>query len=348
MSFDEQYMQQCIALAGKGLGRVQPNPLVGAVIVHHNRIIAEGYHQQYGAAHAEVEALEALYRKYPTEAPSLLAESTLYVNLEPCSHQGKTPPCADRIIKEKIKKVVIANIDPFSAVNGNGITRLQQAGLEVKLGVLKEEGEFLNRRFFTYHRLQRPFVILKWAESADGFMNALGQQTTAISSSESQVISHQWRSEEQSILVGTHTALIDNPHLTTRAVIGRNPVRLVIDRNLKIPKEQHLFDSEAKTIVFNDRYTGVEANIQYVQIDFYGLVPQFILYQLYLMEIQSVIVEGGSYTLQSFLQYDLWDEIRIIESPKILEEGLKSPVINGTPKYIQQLETDKIRYYHRL
>jgi len=340
-------MRKCFQLAKQGLGNVQPNPMVGAVIVYRDTIVGEGYHERFGKAHAEVNAINQVVDNF-SNAEEILKESTLYVNLEPCSHFGKTPPCADLIIKHKLQKVVISNIDPFSAVNGKGIEKLKKAGIEVIQDVLRDEGYQVNKRFFTYHSLQRPFVILKWAESQDGFISIAENTRTTISGAEAKVLNHKWRSEEQAILVGTKTVMVDNPVLTVRDWVGNNPVRVIIDRELKLAKDLNIFNSDSKTIVFNNYKTEKVDNIQYIQIDFYGLVPQFILYQLYLMEIQSLIIEGGAYTINEFIQYDLWDEARVFHSKIDLGKGVIAPVLHGLLDSKEDLGDDELFIYHRI
>ena len=347
MDIHEEYMQRAIEIAQYGLGNVQPNPLVGCVIVHQNKIIAEGYHQHYGQSHAEVNAINDALNKYPNAA-DVLQSSSLYVNLEPCSHFGKTPPCADLIIKYKIPKVVISNVDPFQSVNGKGIEKLKAAGIEVVTGILSEKGKELNKRFFTYHLLQRPYVILKWAESNDSFISIQENKRSNISGVEAQKLNHQWRSEEQSILVGTKTVLVDNPFLTVRNVEGKNPIRVIIDKDLKLSRDLHIFNEDSKTIVFNNKKTYSDGNIQFIQIDFYGLVPQFILYQLYLMEVQSIIVEGGSYTINEFLQFDLWDEARIFRSKDRFHQGVAAPIIQGKTISKTELANDELIIIKRI
>jgi diaminohydroxyphosphoribosylaminopyrimidine deaminase/5-amino-6-(5-phosphoribosylamino)uracil reductase len=347
MNIDEQYMRICFELAAKGLGNVQPNPMVGSVIVHQNTIIGQGYHEQYGQAHAEVNAIKNVIEHH-ANALELLKESTLYVNLEPCAHQGKTPPCSDFIIKHQLKKVVIANIDPFSSVNGKGVERLRNAGITVVENVLKEEGYALNKRFFTYHTLQRPYVIIKWAESQDNYISIAENTRTNISGTEAKVLNHRWRSEEQAIMVGTKTVMVDNPILTVRDWVGKNPVRVIIDKDLKLTKDLNIFNADSKTIIFNNHKTELDGNIQYIQIDFYGLVPQFILFQLYLMEIQSLIIEGGAYTINEFLQYGLWDEARVFKSKSTLGKGIKAPKPEGRLDAKLDLGEDELFIYHRI
>lgn len=347
MNIDEQYMLRAIELAEKGLGRVQPNPMVGAVIVHNHEIIGEGYHEQYGKAHAEVNAINDVISNYQN-AEELLKKSTIYVSLEPCSHHGKTPPCADLIIKHKIPKVVISNVDPFQNVNGKGIERLKKAGVEVIVDVLKDRGYQLNKRFFTYHTLQRPYVILKWAESEDSYISIAENQRSNISGAEAKRLNHKWRAEEQAIMVGTKTVMVDDPYLTVREVEGRNPLRVIIDKDLKLSDDLNIFNEDAKTIVFNSKKTAIEGNVTFVEIDFYGLVPQFILYQLYLMEIQSVIIEGGAFTINEFINFNLWDEARIFKSKKPIHQGVKAPVLSGKLISKADLGEDDLLIYERI
>ncbi len=347
MNTDELYMRRCFELAQQGLGKVQPNPMVGAVIVYDGNIIGEGYHEEYGKAHAEVNAIQQVLTNF-SNASKILTKSTLYVNLEPCAHTGKTPPCADLIIKHGIPKVVISNIDPFGSVNGKGVDRLKNAGVDVKINVLKEEGYEINKRFFTYHTLQRPYVILKWAESKDGYISIAENTRSNISGAEARKLNHKWRSEEQAILVGTKTVQVDNPILTVRDWVGKNPVRVIIDKDLKLAKELNIFNTDSKTIIFNNHKTELDGNIQFVQIDFYGLVPQFILFQLYLMEIQSLIIEGGAYTINEFVQFGLWDEVRMYKSKSNLGQGIKAPISEGRLFSKQDLGDDELFIYHRV
>ncbi len=347
MISDEVYIRRCLELASQGLGKVQPNPMVGCVIVHQGKMIAEGYHEEYGKGHAEVNAIEYVL-KHHQNAQELLKKSTLYVNLEPCTHFGKTPPCADLIIKHQIPKVVIATIDPFSSVNGKGVERLRNAGIEVLTNVCKEEAYELNKRFFTYHTLQRPLVILKWAESSDGYISIAENKRSSVSGLEAKTLNHKWRSEEQAIMVGTKTVQVDNPYLTVREWSGKNPLRVIIDRDLKLNNELNIFNADSKTIVFNNHKTELDGNIQYIQIDFYGLVPQFILYQLYLMEIQSIIIEGGAYTINEFIQFGLWDEARIFKSKRELGMGIKAPNKEGRLDSKIDLGDDELFIYHRV
>ena len=331
---DKKYMQVCIDLALKGFPLAMPNPLVGCVIVHKHKIIGQGYHKQYGSHHAEVNAIGNVENK------DLLKESTLYVSLEPCAHHGKTPPCADLIIKHKIPKVVIGSLDTFSEVNGKGIERLRSAGVEVITSVLEDECREINRRFFTFHEKKRPYIILKWAQTSDGFIAPLDQKEPLwISSSESKTLVHQWRSQEQSILVGRKTAFLDNPQLTTREFKGKNPIRIVLDKNLSLPKSLAIFNDEAPTLIVNDSLSS-ECHIQ---VDFENLLPS-LLDKLYESNIQSVIVEGGSQTLNTFINSNSWDEARIFTSKKTLEEGIQSPVIERVISKSVIIGGDKLNY----
>lgn len=322
-------MQRCLDLAALGLGKVSPNPMVGAVIVLDDKIIAEGYHQQYGQAHAEVNAVNDVLTKFDN-AEELLKRSTIYVSLEPCAHYGKTPPCADLIIKHQIPKVVVGCRDPFDQVDGKGIEKLKAAGIEVTVGVLGDECKWLNRRFFTRVQKQRPYVILKWAQTSDDFFAPLDQQQFWITGPESRKLVHQWRSEEDAILVGKNTAAIDNPQLNVRYGDGQSPKRVVIDRRLELNHDLHVFDQSVETFIFNEVKTDVDGNIKYIALeDFDRYVPQYILYQLYLQDVQSVIIEGGAATLNSFIEAGVWDEARIFTGDVTLTAGIKAPKING-------------------
>ncbi|MGV3545419.1 MAG: bifunctional diaminohydroxyphosphoribosylaminopyrimidine deaminase/5-amino-6-(5-phosphoribosylamino)uracil reductase RibD [Pedobacter sp.] len=326
----EFYMRRCLELAQLGAGSVSPNPMVGCVIVHEDKIIGEGYHQKFGEAHAEVNAVNDVFERFGDEAPSLLSHATAYVTLEPCAHFGKTPPCADLLVKHQLKKVVIGNTDPFDSVNGKGIEKLKNAGIEVVTGILNEECRQVNRRFFTRIQAHRPYIILKWAQTGDGFFAPSDQSQKWISGPEAKILTHQWRTEEDAILVGKKTVLIDNPQLNTREVVGRNPIRLVIDKNLEIPSHYNIYNEAAKTIIFNEIKTDVIDNIHFVQMeDMHFYLAQKIAYQLYLMDIQSVIIEGGANILNQFIEANLWDEARIFTSNLIWENGLKSPQVTG-------------------
>ena len=325
----ESYLVRAIFLAKLGLGNVSPNPMVGAVIINNDKIIGEGYHERYGEPHAEVNAINQVFNNYKNAA-ELLKEATIYVTLEPCSHFGKTPPCADLIIKHQIPNVVIGCLDPFEGVNGKGLAKLKAAGINVITGILEKECLALNKRFFTKILKQRPFVILKWAQTQDGYFAPKTGNQQWISGMEAKRLVHLWRSQEDCILVGKNTALADNPQLNVRLVKGRNPVRAVIDQKLTLPKTLHLFDNSARTFVFNDVLTDIKDKTLYISIeDFDHFLPQYILFQLYLQDIQSVIIEGGTKTLQTFIDANLWDEARIFTANQIWGEGKKAPNLKG-------------------
>jgi diaminohydroxyphosphoribosylaminopyrimidine deaminase/5-amino-6-(5-phosphoribosylamino)uracil reductase len=330
MAIHEIYMQRCLELAALGAGSVSPNPMVGAVIVHDDKIIGEGYHQKYGEAHAEVNAVNMLIANYSNHV-DLLKKSTIYVSLEPCAHYGKTPPCADLLIKHQIPKVVVGCRDPFPQVDGKGIEKLQAAGIEVIVGVLEKECQWLNRRFFTRVQKQRPYIILKWAQTADGFFAPTGGSQYWITGPESRKLVHQWRAEEDAILVGKNTVLADNPQLNVRYAEGRSPKRVVIDRRLELNEQLSVFDQTVETLIFNEIKTDIDGKNKYIALeDFDRFVPQYILFQLYLQDIQSVIIEGGAYTLKAFIDAGLWDEARIFTGTSVLENGIKAPVLTGT------------------
>ena len=342
----EKYMQRCIELAGLGAGNVSPNPMVGAVIVHEDNIIGEGFHRQYGQAHAEVNAVNQVLADF-NDAEELLKNSTIYVSLEPCTHYGKTPPCADLIIKYKIPKVVIGCRDPFDQVDGKGIEKLKNAGIEVISGVLEAECQWLNRRFFTRVQKQRPYVILKWAQTNDGFFAPSDNSQLWITGEESRRLVHKWRSEEDAVLVGKNTVAIDNPQLNTRHWPGKSPKRIVIDRKLELSDQLNIYDQSVETLIFNEVKTDIDKKVKYIALeDFDRFVPQYILYQLYLQDIHSVIIEGGAHTLTSFINEGLWDEARIFTGEAILGQGIKSPYINGVSSRELLLGTDRLRFLY--
>lgn len=328
MTKDEKYIARCIQLAKNGLCNAAPNPMVGAVIVHNDTIIGEGYHIRCGEAHAEVNAVRSV------KDESLLKESTIYVSLEPCSHHGKTPPCADLIINKGIPRVVVGCQDPFSLVAGRGIAKLREAGIEVKVGVLEEECRQLIRRFVTFNTLRRPFITLKWAESADGFIDLHRTEghPYIFSSPLSSMLVHKRRAEHSAILVGRRTALLDNPSLTTRNWYGKNPVRMVIDKDLTLPKHLALFDGSVRTLVFTQREdTSNRPNVEHIRLDFkIDILPQ-IMEVLYKEKLQSLMVEGGSFLLQSFIDAGCWDEAYIEQSDAHLKDGVKAP--SFSPEY---------------
>lgn len=327
---DELYMQRCLELAAMGMGNVSPNPLVGCVIVSGGQIIGEGYHAQFGQAHAEVNAVHAVIEKYGDKAAALLSQATAYVSLEPCAHFGKTPPCADLLIRHGLKKVVIGNKDPFDQVDGKGIQKLKAAGIEVVSGIFEDECSRLNRRFFTRIRKQRPYIILKWATTADGYFAPKNMAQKWISGPLAKKIVHKWRTEEDAVLVAKLTAMADNPKLNAREWPGKNPIRILVDRHLQVPQTNHLYNDQAKTVIFNELKTEVQHNIHYIQMeDMQYYLPQKIAFQLYLMDIQSVIIEGGANILHQFIHGGLWDEARVFTANKTWNEGIASPQIHG-------------------
>ena len=332
MNIHEQFMQRCFELAMQGLGNVAPNPMVGCVIVHDEIIIGEGFHQKFGAAHAEVDAINSVANQ------ELLKESTLYVNLEPCSHFGKTPPCADLIVQKKIKRVVIGTYDPNPKVAGKGIQKLKVASIDVIADVLKKESDYLNRRFITFHKKHRPYIILKWAQSADGFMALNEPKQFWFTNDESKIIMHKWRSEEPGILVGRNTVEIDDCELTVRLWKGVNPVRIVIDRKLNLSVTRKIFNPEARTIVFNEMKSETNKFIRFIKIDFTENILKKILNELYISEIQSVMIEGGPTTLHHFIEQNLWDEARIFTTKHKIIEGKPVPKILG--KLIEETDIE--------
>jgi diaminohydroxyphosphoribosylaminopyrimidine deaminase/5-amino-6-(5-phosphoribosylamino)uracil reductase len=343
---DELYMKRCLELAEMGNGLVSPNPMVGCVIVSAGRIIGEGYHKQYGQAHAEVNAVNAVLANYGSEAAGLLKNATAYVSLEPCAHHGKTPPCADLLIRHQLKKVVIGNRDPFADVDGKGIEKLKQAGIEVVSGVLALECRQLNRRFFTRIEKQRPYIILKWARTANGYFAPKNSVQQWISGPLAKKLVHKWRTEEDAILIGKQTAMADNPQLSAREWPGKNPVRIVVDRNLQTPSHLHIYNDRAKTLIFNEIKTDVQGNIHYISMeDMQYYLPQKIAYQLYLMDIQSVIIEGGANILNQFITAGLWDEARVFNSSTSWDTGVFAPQINGKISAVHAIDQDQLTIY---
>lgn len=320
--------------------------MVGCVIVHDNQVIGEGYHQKFGEAHAEVNAVKAVFDQYGEDAPLLLKNATAYVSLEPCAHFGKTPPCADLLVKHQLKKVVIGSTDPFAGVNGKGIEKLKAGAVQVETGILETQCNYLNRRFFTRIKEQRPFIILKWAQTANGYFAPADGSQAWISGPLANQLNHQWRTEEDAIVVGKQTALSDNPRLTARNVPGKNPTRILIDRKLTVPSSYHLYNQEAKTIIFNELKTDVEGNIHFVQMeDMSQYLAQKIAFQLYLMDIQSVIIEGGAWLLRQFIDAQLWDEARIITAQTRWANGILAPSISGQLVSEMDLGTDVLKIY---
>lgn len=333
---DELYMMRCLQLAVMAEGQTSPNPMVGAVVVHDGKIIGEGYHHRAGEPHAEPNAIASVRDE------SLLKEATMYVSLEPCSHWGKTPPCADLIVRKGLKKVVIATLDPNPKVAGRGVKILQDAGIEVVVGVLEEEARWLNRRFMTVQEKHRPYVILKWAETADGIIDVCreekGNGPIKISNSVTKTLNHQVRVEEDAIMVATCTALLDDPHLTVTKWTGRNPVRVLLDRTLRVPADYRIFDGEARTIVFcetRDMRHETRDNVEFVEIDFEKNIVQNILDELYKRGIMSIIIEGGAKWLQTVIDSGLWDEARVERGPhssKCIMRNVQSTVLSDSEK----------------
>ncbi|MBB2952117.1 MULTISPECIES: bifunctional diaminohydroxyphosphoribosylaminopyrimidine deaminase/5-amino-6-(5-phosphoribosylamino)uracil reductase RibD [Sphingobacterium] len=342
MNMQESYMRRCLELAVLGAGTTSPNPMVGAVIVCDDQIIGEGFTSPYGGAHAEVNAIQQVLDHYGDEAATKLRQSIFYVSLEPCAHYGKTPPCANLIARYKPKKVYIACLDPFAKVNGKGAEILKNAGIAIEIGLLEQEALWLNRRFLTRVQKNRPYVILKWAESADGYLGKEGEQVW-ISNVASKQLVHKWRAEEDAILVGAKTALVDNPSLTVREWNGKNPKRILIDKLLSVPAEAAIFNDEAETIIFNALKTEWSGHNKYIELENYDwYLPQNILYQLYLMDVQSIIIEGGAKTLSLFIEANLWDEARVFKSKRTLDGGIKAPQVKGELKEIMKISDDQL------
>lgn len=344
MNKHEKYIKRCIELAKNGFGTTYPNPMVGSVIVYEDKIIGEGWHKKSGEPHAEVNAVKSVKDK------SLLKKATIYVSLEPCSHFGKTPPCCDLIIANEIPNVVVGTVDPNEKVAGKGILKLIEAGAQVTVGILEDECNELNKRFFTFHQKKRPYIILKWAESQDGFLAP--EKTTDherkpvwITNQYSRQLVHKWRSEEQAVLAGTQTVIDDNPKLNTRDWYGNNPVRVILDQNNRISKDSFIFDESIKTIVFSNSDENLSTeNTFFEKIDFDKNTIPKILDVLYKHQIQSVIIEGGRKTLQSFIDEDLWDEARIFTGQNVFEKGVKAPVIQKSSISKTFIQTDELLY----
>jgi diaminohydroxyphosphoribosylaminopyrimidine deaminase/5-amino-6-(5-phosphoribosylamino)uracil reductase len=318
MTQDEKYMLRAMELASLGLGSVSPNPMVGCVVVHGEEIIGEGYHEEYGKAHAEPNAIASV--KYPDLIPS----STVYVTLEPCAHWGKTPPCANLLVDKKVKKVVIGTVDTNPLVGGKGIQLLKEAGIEVVTGVLDKQVREQNRRFFTFMEKNRPYVILKWAQTKDGFIARENYDSKWISNPYSRQMVHKWRSEEDAIMVGTLTAKYDNPQLNVRGWEGKNPIRIVVDRNLNLNSELHLFDQSQKTVCYNQIRTEKSENLERIKLPI-GFGIDHILKDLFERKIQSLIVEGGAQLLNKFIQENLWDEARVFTGQVQFGKGIPAP-----------------------
>lgn len=346
MESDIRYMQRCLDLALNGLGSVSPNPMVGCVLVHGDKIIGEGFHRKYGGPHAEVHAINSV------KDASLLKQSTLFVNLEPCSHHGKTPPCADLIISSGIPVVVVACVDVNPKVAGQGIRKLREAGIEVRTGVLGQEARELNRRFFTFHEQQRPYIILKWAQTQDGFIDIerSAESTpvpTWITSDELRPLVHKWRTEEDAIMVGTQTVRMDNPQLTAREWPGKSPLRIFIDRDLSIPRTCAVYDGSVPTLVLTAQDADPVKNVGFLKLDFKRDILLQLLPELYQRQVQSLIVEGGRTLLQSFIQAGLWDEARVFTGQKYFIRGVKAPDFPYQPVSIESFGKDTLAVFRK-
>ncbi|MEP3836679.1 MAG: bifunctional diaminohydroxyphosphoribosylaminopyrimidine deaminase/5-amino-6-(5-phosphoribosylamino)uracil reductase RibD [Algibacter sp.] len=331
MNIHETYIKRCLEISENGLGNTRPNPMVGSVIVHNNKIIGEGYTSAYGGNHAEVNAINSVLNK------ELLKEATIYVTLEPCSHYGKTPPCSDLIIKHNIPNIVIGCIDDNEKVAGKGIKKLKDAGCHVTVGVLEYECKNHHKRFFTFHNKKRPYIILKWAETNNGFIapkTKNEQKPIWITNTYSRQLVHKWRTEEQAILVGTNTVIVDNPTLNVRDWTGNNPTRLVIDKDEKLPKTLNIFNTDAKTILFSKN-----------NINFSKKIGQQICNALFNLEINSVIIEGGAKTLQTFIDENLWDEARVFIGQSQFKDGINAPKLKGTLISEEKIQSDRLNIY---
>ena len=337
----ELYMNRCIELAKQALGSVAPNPMVGAVIVCQNKIIGEGFHPGFGGDHAEVNAIQSVRNK------SLLKDSSLFVNLEPCSHKGKTPPCAELIVKNKIPKVIIGTPDPNPLVSGTGIQLLRENGVEVKTGINEDSCIELNKRFFTYHVHKRPYIILKWAQTKDGYIDIIrkpGQSAAPnwISNELSRVLVHKWRSEEQAIMIGTNTVKLDDPMLNTREWSGNNPMRIILDRNLSLTDELKIFRSKIDTLIINEQKSYQADNFEFIQLEFAeNLIPE-IMRELFKRNIQSVIIEGGKMLIESIINQNMWDEARIFIGNKEFHRGIAAPILTSTKGISTIFENDQL------
>ncbi|MBL4577661.1 MAG: bifunctional diaminohydroxyphosphoribosylaminopyrimidine deaminase/5-amino-6-(5-phosphoribosylamino)uracil reductase RibD [Flavobacteriales bacterium] len=332
---DELFMKRCLELAKLGFGQVAPNPMVGCVIVHNDKIIGEGFHERFGDAHAELNAIKSV------SDSSLLEKSTLYVNLEPCTHMGKTPACADTILSSHIPRVVLGVMDPNKKVKGGGLQYLEQNGCTVLSGVLEEECADMNRRFLMFHRRKRPYVILKWAESRDGFMAPVDSSQQWITGDESKKLVHKWRTQEQAIMVGTNTAIIDNPQLTARLWEGNNPIRITIDNHMRIPLNSKLFDGEAETLVYGPQREGGNPNVKYADPNELNAI----LADLHQRDILSVIVEGGAQLLNSFIELGLWDEARVFTGNIDFSDGIKAPGLEIDSVDKERVGLDELSLY---
>jgi len=343
-SADEKYMRRCFELASHGLGSTRTNPLVGSVIVHNGRIIGEGYHHEYGGPHAEVNAIRSVKDK------SLLPASTIYINLEPCSHFGKTPPCSTLILNHKIPRAVISNSDPFPSVGGRGIGALRNAGLDVSVGVLENEGNYLNRRFLTFHRQKRPYIILKWAETADGFIDIERKEETPVGTNwitdeVARTLVHKWRSEESGLMVGTNTIIADNPKLNVRRWWGSSPLRIAFDRNGRVPETANILDNSQDTLVFTCQQEKYSGKTNSVLID-HDYALEDVLGELYDQKVISVLVEGGRQIHNAFISSGLWDEARVFRGDLTFTRGVKAPEMDRKPVEIIGFEGSELKIFY--
>lgn len=342
---DEQYIERCIQLAENARGNTSPNPLVGSVIVHNGQIIGEGWHQKAGEAHAEVNAINSVLNK------ELLKESTIYVSLEPCAHFGKTPPCSDLIIEHKIPRVVIGCRDPFDAVNGKGIEKLKNAGIDIKVGVKEKECLALNASFFTFHTQKRPYIILKWAQTADGFIDKNRDKKARginwITQPSTKILVHKWRKEVDAILVGAKTVVNDNPELTTRLWDGKSPIRIIIDPKSSIPQSSKVLYGSVETFILTKTEKTSESNVKYIAIDENESIINAVVTLCYQREIQSILIEGGAFTLQQFIDVQLWDEARVLTGSPSFGAGLKAPNLGMSPTERQAYGEDTLKVYYR-
>lgn len=340
MNIHETYMRRCIELATLGAGNVAPNPMVGAVLVHNGQIIGEGYHKAYGGPHAEVNCIASVTEKNK----HLIPDASIYVSLEPCAHYGKTPPCADLIIREKIKKVYVGTRDPFVEVNGKGIEKLSAAGIEVTSGILETECKDLNKRFFTFHTKHRPYIILKWAQTADHKIGNAGNNRLIITNEFTDRIVHRWRSEEAGIMAGTNTVMLDDPQLTNRLWHGHSPVRVIVDMDLRLPSSLHVFDGSVKTIVFNALKHEENDNLFFYQVTRDVNLVHQVVNGLYQMKILSVMIEGGARLIQSFIDEGMWDEARVITNSKLIskEPAIASPILTDSRLVDEEMISDDL------
>lgn len=342
---DEHFMHRALQLAAQGAGHVAPNPMVGAVIVHNNVIIGEGWHRQYGGPHAEVNAVASVRPEHRIFLP----ESTMYVTLEPCSHHGKTPPCADLIVKEKFARVVVCNTDPNPLVAGKGIHRIREHGIKVDIGVLELDGLELNRRFFHFHTKKRPYIVLKWAQSADGYFTKNSKEQHWITGREARVLVHRWRSEESAILIGSGTAMSDNPRLDVRLWPGGiAPLRILMDSKARTPLTHNLLDRSQPTWWVTDKSTNIDPlpkDLTHVMLDFHDHVLPQLMDELYKHDVQSVLVEGGARTLQYFIDHNLWDEARVFQGMPVWGAGVDAPKLGVSPVDTEMVGNDRLYHF---